>query len=81
MPIGNRTELLAKLHLMRGVDFSFIFQYTALGDMEVFEMCVEHFFAFPVQMQAELPEMYQYLANLFKQDPANTDLTLTYSVQ
>ena len=71
MPIEDRNALLLKLHLMRGFDLGYIFQYTALADMEVFEMCTEHFFLFPEQMQTELPEIYNYLMNVFKQDPAN----------
>ena len=73
MPIENRNELLLKLHIMRGFELGYVFKYTALSDMEVFEMCTEHFFLFPEQMEQELPEIYNYLMNVFKQDPANKE--------
>lgn len=73
MPIENRNELLLKLHIMRGFELGYIFKYTALSDMEVFEMCTEHFFLFPQQMEEELPEIYNYLMGVFKQDPANKE--------
>lgn len=76
MPIEDRNALLVKLHFMRNFEIGYIFKYTALTDMEVFEMCVEHFFLFPEQMQAELPEIYNYLLATFKQDPANRQMPI-----
>ncbi len=76
MPIEDRNALLVKLHFMRNFEIGYVFKYTALTDMEVFEMCVEHFFLFPEQMQAELPAIYNYLYGLFKQDPANKQMPI-----
>ena len=39
--------------------------------MEIFEMCTEHFFQCPVALQEQLPKVYNYFMNIYKQDPAN----------
>lgn len=71
IPYKNIKELLVKLHQVRGFKLGYQFQYTALPTMEVFEMCVEHFFEVPEKMQAALPRVYASLMNMFMQDPAN----------
>jgi hypothetical protein len=76
MPIEDRNGLLLQLHLMRGFELGYIFKYTALADMEIFEMCTEHFFLFPEQMQAEMPAMYNYLMGVYKQDPINRQMPI-----
>ncbi len=67
----DKMELLAKLHVLRGFDVGYIFNYTALRDFEVFEMCVEHFFLFPEEFYEEFPKVFDYLVNIFQQDPRN----------
>lgn len=71
IPYKNEKELLVKLHKVRGFKLGYQFQYTALPTMEVFEMCVEHFFEAPQKMQEVLPRVYASLMNMFMQDPAN----------
>ncbi|MCP4441303.1 MAG: hypothetical protein GY810_20550 [Aureispira sp.] len=71
IPYKNTKELLVKLHQLRGFKLGYQFQYTALPTMEVFEMCVEHFFEVPEKMQEVLPGVYASLMNMFMQDPAN----------
>lgn len=67
----EKMELLAKLHVLRGFDIGYILHYTALKDFEVFEMCVEHFFLFPDELHEEFPKVFDYLVDLFQQDPRN----------
>jgi MtfA peptidase len=69
MPIEDRKDVLLKLNLIRGFEIGYIFHYTALPDMEIFEMAVELFFFKPEVMHKELPAIYTYLVNLLGQDP------------
>lgn len=71
IPYDDYKETLARLHVMRGYEIGYIFSYTGLKDFELFELLVEHFFVFPDQLQQHLPKVYNYLMNLFKQDPCN----------
>lgn len=64
-------ETLVKLHQMRGFPMGYVFKYTALGDFELFEMCVEQFFTYPEKLQKYLPEVYAYLMKIILQDPLN----------
>ena len=41
-----------------------------LGQMEVFEMATEHF-ACPNSMKEQLPSVYDYLMDIYQQDPSN----------
>ncbi|MCH2045081.1 MAG: zinc-dependent peptidase [Saprospiraceae bacterium] len=64
-------QTLVKLHQMRGFPMGYVFKYTALGDFELFEMCVEQFFTYPEKLQKYLPEVYAYLMKILLQDPIN----------
>lgn len=70
LPIGG-DKLADKLIRLRAFPYNYIFQYTALKHYELFEMSVEQFFHYPEQMQVELPELYDYLVDVFHQDPLN----------
>lgn len=71
VPCEEPKELLVKLHHLRGFQLGYQFQYTGLGDMEVFEMCTEHFFQCPERLQETLPDVYQYMMDIYQQDPSN----------
>ncbi len=47
--------------------------YGATGHEEFFAVAVEVFFERPEALQAEVPEVYQQLAELFRLDPAAWD--------
>jgi Mlc titration factor MtfA (ptsG expression regulator) len=68
---GKAQTLIEELHVMRGFSADYIFKYTGLRDYELFEMCTEHFFAIPQTLQEKLPQVYEYLVGVFKQDPLN----------
>jgi Mlc titration factor MtfA (ptsG expression regulator) len=61
--------VLETLFRIRNFNPGYIFQYTALQDYEIFEMCTEHFFSLPQSLQDELPEIYEFLVQTFNQDP------------
>jgi Mlc titration factor MtfA (ptsG expression regulator) len=70
----ERKELLVKLHLLRGFhidNLGYVLKYTALPDFEVFEMCTEAFFLYPGRVQKELPKVFDYLVDIYQQDPRN----------
>lgn len=67
----NRKELLVKLHVLRDFEIGYILKYTALPDFEAFEMATEFFFLFPEKMHEELPDVFNYLVDLYQQDPRN----------
>jgi len=68
---GTLKELLVKLHLLRDFKIGYQFQYTGLPDMEAFEMATEHFFTCPEHLKKVLPEVYEYLMDIYNQDPIN----------
>lgn len=71
IPYENKNELLVKLHHLRDFNIGYQFIYTGLPTMEIFEMCSEHFFQCPGDMQKALPEIYNYFMNVYHQDPVN----------
>ena len=71
IPYKDKKELLVKLHHIRDFKIGYQFIYTGLPNMEIFEMCTEHFFQCPVALQEKLPDVYYYFMNIYKQDPAN----------
>ena len=71
IPCDDKKELLVKLHHIRDFKIGYQFIYTGLPNMEIFEMCTEHFFQCPVALQEQLPKVYNYFMNIYKQDPAN----------
>lgn len=71
IPYEDKKELLVKLHHLRGFEIGYQFIYTGLPNMELFEMCTEHFFQAPIAFQRELPEIYAYFMNIYQQDPTN----------
>lgn len=70
LPIGGEA-LADKLVRIRAFPYNYVFQYTGFKHYELFEMCVEQFFLYSEAMQAELPEIYNYMVELFQQDPLN----------
>lgn len=71
IPYEDKKELLVKLHKVRDFKIGYQFIYTGLPNMEIFEMCSEHFFQCPVALQEALPDIYSYFMNIYRQDPAN----------
>lgn len=71
IPYEDKKELLVKLHHIREFKIGFQFIYTGLPNMEIFEMCTEHFFQCPQKFQEELPDVYRYFMDIYHQDPAN----------
>lgn len=71
IPCEDPKELLVRLHHLRDFKIGYQFLYTGLAHMELFEMCSEHFFQVPSRMKDQLPEVYNYLMNVYHQDPAN----------
>lgn len=68
---GGQKELLVKLHLLREFKIGYQFQYTGLPNMEIFEMVSEHFFIYPDRLKQALPEVYEYMMDVYHQDPLN----------
>ncbi len=68
---GSKEELLVQLHHLRQFKIGYQFQYTGLGEMEIFEMATELFFTYPDHFQKTLPEVYHYLQSHYQQDPSN----------
>ncbi len=68
---GGQKELLIKLHFLREFKIGYQFQYTGLPTMEIFEMASEHFFVYPDRLKKTLPEVYDYLMDVYHQDPLN----------
>jgi hypothetical protein len=58
---------------------SFLRKYGGTNMHEFFAVCVEHFFEVPEEMQHHLPDIYNHLCVLLKQDPSNvkSDYELT----
>ena len=71
IPYPDKKELLVKLHHLRGFKIGYQFIYTGLPNMEIFEMCTEHFFQCPQAMQKAIPKVYEYFMDIYQQDPAN----------
>lgn len=71
VPCEDLKELLVRLHHLRDFKIGYQFLYTGLPTMELFEMCTEHFFQIPNRMKQQLPEVYNYMMNVYHQDPAN----------
>ena len=68
---GDPKELLVHLHHVRDFKIGYQFLYTGLGQMEVFEMASEHFFTCPNTLKEQLPNVYDYLMDIYQQDPSN----------
>ncbi len=77
---GDMKELLVKLHHIRDFKIGYQFEYTGLPGMEVFEMATEHFFMMPKTMKEQLPSVYQYLMDVYQQDPANVGNPVIISI-
>jgi Mlc titration factor MtfA (ptsG expression regulator) len=65
----DKEKLIYELHQNRGFSPNYIFSYTAIKDYELFEMCSEQFFALPHLMLEKMPAVYEYLVNVYNQDP------------
>ena len=77
---GDLKELIVRLHHLRDFKIGYQFLYTGLGQMEVFEMATEHFFACPNSMKEQLPSVYDYLMDIYQQDPSNVRNPIIQSV-
>jgi len=67
----NRWAKIAfeKMHVIRSGDASFLRQYGGINMREMFAVCVETFFEQPHLFAEHLPEIYQALVLLLRQDP------------
>jgi Mlc titration factor MtfA (ptsG expression regulator) len=65
----DREKLIYELHQNRNFHPNYIFSYTAINDYELFEMCSEQFFAMPQLLRDKMPQVYEYLVGIYKQDP------------
>jgi Mlc titration factor MtfA (ptsG expression regulator) len=65
----DREKLAEALINLRKFSPKYIFQYTALKEYELFEMCSEMFFALPQILKEGIPEVYEYLVKVYQQDP------------
>jgi hypothetical protein len=81
IPCEDPKELLVALHHIRDFKIGYQFIYTGLPNMEVFEMCTEHFFQCPVALQEGLPEVYNYFMDIYHQDPANESDPIIQNIQ
>ncbi|BDS15004.1 M90 metallopeptidase family protein [Aureispira anguillae] len=80
IPYPDKKELLVKLHHLREFKIGYQFLYTGLPNLEVFEMCTEHFFQIPNKMQEHLPEVYRYFMDIYHQDPANENSPIIQNI-
>lgn len=65
-------EALKKYIIINAKEHKFFKTYGGKNMLEMFAVCVETFFEQPDQFKVKLPELYQTLVNLFKQDPTNS---------
>ena len=64
----------AELELLRsGEGGHLIDQYGATDPGEFFAVATEVFFDLPVELRAEKPDLYEVLANFYRQDPASRE--------
>jgi Mlc titration factor MtfA (ptsG expression regulator) len=64
----------AELELLRSGDGGHLIdQYGATDPGEFFAVATEVFFDLPVELRAEKPELYEVLANFYRQDPASRE--------
>lgn len=52
------------------MDHHFLRKYAGTDEREFFSVCVEHFFEDPNGFKTHLPQLYQHLTMLMKQDPS-----------
>lgn len=69
LPIGDRMDFLARLHVLRQFKVGYSLEYTGLPDFELFELASEHFFTYPEAFKGEFPEVYEFLVKTYGQDP------------
>ncbi len=61
----------AEIDKMKNGEEHFLRKYAGTNSSEFFAVSVEHFFESPVELKEHLPQIYNGLKNLLKQDPAN----------
>ncbi len=58
-----------KMHVIRSGNNKFLKNYGGINMKEMFAVCIETFFEQPEAFQQSLPEIYQTLVDLLRQDP------------
>ncbi len=58
-----------KMHIIRKTQNEFLKSYGGHNMKEMFAVCVETFFEQPAEFKAALPEIYQTMVELLRQDP------------
>ncbi len=56
---------------IRNSDNHFFREYAGSNAFEFFAVAIEHFFEVPQDFKKELPQLYQYIVKLLKQDPTS----------
>lgn len=59
-----------EMEKIKSSDHHFFRKYAGTNIYEFFSIAVEYFFEVPNEFKKELPELYQYMVRLLKQDPA-----------
>jgi MtfA peptidase len=68
----ERLELITKREIPRINNGShFLRSYAGTNEYEFFAVTLENFFERPVELNAEIPDLYQTIASLLRQDPLN----------
>jgi len=62
-------EAIKKYAIINAKEHKFLKSYGGTNMREMFAVCVEAFFEQPEEFKVKLPELYQTMVNLFKQDP------------
>jgi Mlc titration factor MtfA (ptsG expression regulator) len=68
----EKAFLALKVDTARGAD-TLLDSYGATNEAEFFAVATEHFFDRPRSLKAHLPELYQVLADFYRQDPASRE--------
>ena len=55
-------------------EIPFLRKYAGTNAQEFWAVCIEHFFEAPLEFREQLPEIYKYLCELLRQDPAQRKL-------
>ena len=68
-----------KMHTIRAKQNYFLKSYGGINMSEMFAVCVETFFEQPADFKKSLPELYQTLVTLLRQNPLNAEDPLSFS--
>jgi Mlc titration factor MtfA (ptsG expression regulator) len=72
----NKDIFFHKLTVLRNLVDNYLEIYTGHKNVELFPVCVEHFFQIPAQLSATFPEVYKYIQTTLNQDPLYQDSPL-----